>query len=69
MIIMNYERRLMELIRIEEERNLILKEMESILGFDISFSDSNLRKNALDVLTKEIMNDLEKTISGVIIDG
>tara|TARA_B110000240_G_C13202087_1_gene326620 strand:- start:6 stop:206 length:201 start_codon:yes stop_codon:yes gene_type:complete len=66
---MNYERRLMELIRIEEERNLILKEMESILGFDISFSDSNLRKNALDVLTKEIMNDLEKTISGVIIDG
>ena len=59
----------MELIRIEEERNLILKEMESILGFDISFSDSNLRKNALDVLTKEIMNDLEKTISGVIIDG
>ncbi len=64
MIIMkNYSKRLTELIRIQEERNLILKELETELGFDISFSEDNILDNAIDILTKELVKDVEKELS------
>ena len=64
MIIMkNYSKRLTELIRIQEERNLILKELENELGYDISFSEDNILDNAIDILTKELVKDVEKELS------
>mgnify|MGYP000724611957 CR=1 FL=1 len=59
----NYSKRLTELIRIQEERNLILKELETELGFDISFSEDNILDNAIDILTKELVKDVEKELS------
>ena len=49
----NYHQRLTELIRIQEERNLILKELQDTLGFDISFSEDDVLNNAIDVLSAE----------------
>jgi len=62
-IMKNYSKRLTELIRIQEERNLILKELETELGFDISFSEDNILDNAIDILTKELVKDVEKELS------
>ncbi len=59
----NFHQRLTELIRIQEERNLILKELESELGFDISFSEDNILNNAIDVLSAELVKDIEKEMS------
>ena len=59
----NYHQRLTELIRIQEERNLILKELQDTLGFDISFSEDDVLKNAIDVLSAELVKDIEKDMS------
>lgn len=59
----NFHQRLTELIRIQEERNLILKELESELGFDISFSEDDILNNAIDVLSAELVKDIEKEMS------
>lgn len=59
----NYHQRLTELIRIQEERNLILKELQDILGFDISFSEDDVLNNAIDVLSAELVKDIEKDMS------
>tara|TARA_R100000742_G_C4211742_1_gene37953 strand:- start:57 stop:254 length:198 start_codon:yes stop_codon:yes gene_type:complete len=59
----NYHQRLTELIRIQEERNLILKELQNILGFDISFSEDDVLNNAIDVLSAELVKDIEKDMS------
>ena len=39
-----------EILALEKERNEALKEYEAILGFDISFSDEDVLKNAIAVL-------------------
>ena len=39
-----------EILALEKERNEALKEYEAILGFDISFSDEDVLKNAKDTL-------------------
>jgi hypothetical protein len=59
----NFHQRLTELIRIQEERNLILKELESELGFDISFSEDDILNNAIDILSAELVKDIEKEMS------
>lgn len=59
-----YAQLLTELIRIQVERNIILKEMEGILGFDVSFSDEELRKHAIELLEKRIVEDISKDIRG-----
>ena len=59
----NLHQRFTELIRIQEERNLILKEMESELGFDISFSEDDVMSNAIDILSAELVKDIEKEMS------
>ena len=59
-----YAQLLTELIRIQVERNIILKEMEDILGFDVSFSDEELRKHAIELLEKRIVEDISKEIRG-----
>lgn len=59
----NFHQRLNELIRIQEERNLILKELESELGFDISFSEDDVMSNAIDILSAELVKDIEKEMS------
>jgi|TARA_B100000035_G_scaffold127271_1_gene108263 hypothetical protein len=59
----NYHQRLTELIRIQEERNLILKELQDTLGFDISFSEDDVLNNAIDVLSAELVKDIEKDMS------
>lgn len=59
----NYHQRLTELIRIQEERNLILKELQNTLGFDISFSEDDVLNNAIDVLSAELVKDIEKDMS------
>ena len=63
MIIMkNSNKRLMELIRIQKERNLLLKDMESILGYDISFSEELVLQNAEDILATEIKYKEDKEL-------
>ena len=59
----NFHQRLTELIRIQEERNLILKELQDTLGFDISFSEDDVLNNAIDVLSAELVKDIEKDMS------
>lgn len=59
----NFHQRFTELIRIQEERNLILKELESELGFDISFSEDDVMSNAIDILSAELVKDIEKEMS------
>lgn len=61
----NYHQRLTELIRIQEERNLILKELQDTLGFDISFSEDDVLNNAIDILSKELTKDIEKEIKSL----
>jgi len=59
----NFHQRLTELIRIQEERNLILKELQDTLGFDISFSEDDVLNNAIDILSAELVKDIEKEMS------
>ena len=59
-----YAQLLTELMRVQVERNIILKEMEDILGFDISFSDEDLRKHAIELLEKRIVQDITNELRG-----
>ena len=59
----NFNQRLTELIRIQKERNLILKELETELGFDVSFSEDDVLNNAIDILSAELVKDIEKEMS------
>ena len=59
----NFNQRLTELIRIQKERNLILKELETELGFDVSFSEDDVMNNAIDILSAELVKDIEKEMS------
>jgi len=59
-----YAQLLTELMRVQVERNIILKEMEDILGFDVSFSDEDLRKHAIELLQKRIVQDIQNELRG-----
>jgi hypothetical protein len=56
----DYQGFLTEMLRIQVERNIILKEMEGILGFDISLSDEEMQKHAIELLQKKLFDDLER---------
>jgi len=56
----NYQAFLTEMLRIQVERNIILKEMEGILGFDISLSDEEMQKHAIELLQKKLFDDWER---------
>ena len=59
-----YAQLLTELMRVQVERNIILKEMEDILGYDISFSDEDLSKHAIELLEKRIVQDITNELRG-----
>lgn len=56
----NYQAFLTEMLRIQVERNIILKEMEGILGFDVSLSDEEMQKHAIELLLKKLVDDFQK---------
>ena len=51
-----------DLLRIEKERNLAMKELSESLGIDISFSEDEIMKNALQAYEKYI--ELTKEVEG-----
>jgi|TARA_R100000482_G_C5100909_1_gene135560 deoxyinosine 3'endonuclease (endonuclease V) len=51
------------LIEIEKERNEALKEVSKIIGFDISFSDEQIIKNAQDILEQKIVKSIQEDMS------
>ena len=55
---------LTELIEIQVERNIALKEMEDIVGFDISFSDERMVKDIIELAEKKGARDLLKILRG-----
>tara|TARA_R100001463_G_scaffold15626_1_gene40673 strand:- start:275 stop:487 length:213 start_codon:yes stop_codon:yes gene_type:complete len=53
-----------DLLRIEKERNLAMKELSESLGIDISFSEDEIMKNALQAYEKYIERELTKEVEG-----
>jgi|TARA_R100001463_G_scaffold42066_1_gene88328 DNA-binding ferritin-like protein (Dps family) len=51
-----------EILALEKERNKALKEMEGILGFDISFSDEMVMRNARDTFAKAYDKELKEKL-------
>ena len=51
-----------ELVRIEQERQLAMKELSENLGVDISFSESEIIKNALDAYSIHIDKEVSKEV-------
>ena len=51
------------LIEIEKERNEALKEVSKMIGFDISFSDEQIIKNAQDILEQKIVKSIQEDMS------
>ncbi len=52
-----------EILEIHKQRNLLLKEIEADLGFDMSFSEEDTLKNALEVFKKELEKEIAKEVS------
>ena len=51
-----------EAMRIQTERNEILKEISQDIGVDISFSDEALMREIFDLASKRIAERLEKAV-------
>lgn len=51
-----------DLLRIEKERNLAMQELSQALGIDISFSEDEIMKNAMDAYEKHINRELTKEV-------
>tara|TARA_R100000951_G_scaffold116804_1_gene131276 strand:+ start:18525 stop:18740 length:216 start_codon:yes stop_codon:yes gene_type:complete len=51
-----------ELLKIEQERQLAMQELSENLGVDISFSESEIIKNALDAYSKHIDKEVSKEV-------
>ena len=51
-----------EILALEKERNKALKEMEGIVGFDISFSDEMVMRNARDAFAKAYDKELKEKL-------
>ena len=47
-----------EILEIQKQRNLLLKEIEDDLGFDMSFSEEDTLKNAMDIFQKELEKEI-----------
>ena len=51
-----------EAVRIQTERNEMLKEISQDIGMDISFSDEALMREISDLASKRIAEKLEKAV-------
>ena len=59
---MSAEKKFLEILKKEQERNELLKDMEDIIGFDISFSDEMVMRNARDAFAKAYDKELKEKI-------
>lgn len=59
----NLMNRFNEILEIQKQRNLLLKEIENDLGFDMSFSEEDTLKNALEVFKAELEKEIAKEVS------
>lgn len=50
------------ILKIEKERNEVLKELEKDIGFDVSFSDEQVMKNATEKFMKVYNKELKEKI-------
>ena len=57
---MSAESKFLEILKKEQERNELLKEMEDIIGFDVSFSDEMVMRNARDAFAKAYEKELQE---------
>ena len=57
---MSAEKKFLEILKKEQERNELLKDMEDIIGFDISFSDEMVMRNARDAFAKAYEKELQE---------
>jgi DNA-binding ferritin-like protein (Dps family) len=53
-----------ELLQIQKERQLAMKEASEALGIDISFSDDEVMKFALEEYQKQIEQQINKEVEG-----
>lgn len=51
-----------ELLRIEKERQLAMKELSEVLGYDVSFSDDEVIKNATEAYSKHIEQEISQEV-------
>jgi DNA-binding ferritin-like protein (Dps family) len=51
-----------ELLSIEKERQLAMKELSEILGYDVSFSDEEVIQNASEAYSKFINKEMNKEV-------
>ena len=51
-----------ELLRIEKERQLAMQELSDILGYDVSFSDEEVLKNASEAYSKYIEKEINEEV-------
>ena len=59
---MSAESKFLEILKKEQERNELLKDMEDIIGFDVSFSDEMVMRNARDAFTKAYEKELKEKL-------
>tara|TARA_R100000278_G_scaffold13997_1_gene14732 strand:- start:8279 stop:8515 length:237 start_codon:yes stop_codon:yes gene_type:complete len=59
---MSAEQKFLEILKKEQERNELLKDMEDIIGFDVSFSDEMVMRNARDAFTKAYDKELKEKL-------
>tara|TARA_A200000159_G_C7338683_1_gene346225 strand:+ start:11742 stop:11957 length:216 start_codon:yes stop_codon:yes gene_type:complete len=53
-----------ELLQIQKERQLAMKEASEVLGIDIGFSDDEVMKFALEEYQKQIEQRINKEVEG-----
>ncbi len=51
-----------ELVRIEKERQLAMKELSEVLGYDVSFSDEEVIKNATEAYSRYIEKEINEEV-------
>tara|TARA_B100001287_G_scaffold12701_1_gene9553 strand:+ start:2890 stop:3084 length:195 start_codon:yes stop_codon:yes gene_type:complete len=59
---MSAEKKYLEILKKEQERNELLKELEDIIGFDVSFSDEMVMRNARDAFAKAYDKELKEKL-------
>jgi|TARA_B100001939_G_C16944793_1_gene619805 DNA-binding ferritin-like protein (Dps family) len=59
---MSAEKKYLEILKKEQERNELLKELEDIVGFDVSFSDEMVMQNARDAFAKAYDKELKEKL-------
>ena len=62
MVVIDIISQVEEAMRIQTERNEILKEISQDIGIDISFSDEALMREISDLASKKIAERLEKAV-------